>query len=188
LWTKRKTDSFYHEVPFTKIARLWPQRGTILDIGCAAGLHVPLFLGIGRHVKYHGLDISREFLKDAQRRYPQLPFTEGDISDLSHFKPRTFSGFWAGSVLMHVPFEQWKTMFATLESRMKPGSYGYLSLPIAHPNPDLKFDDVRHFTILSEAEQKKFLRQRGYKIKFSGKMDGFTQNDVWRWYIVELPQ
>jgi SAM-dependent methyltransferase len=186
-WTKRKTDSFYLEEQFTKISKLWPRGGTILDIGCAAGIHVPLFLGIGRHVKYHGFDISREFLKDARRRYPHLPFTEGDVSNISILKPKTFSGFWAGSVVMHVPIEYWNSMFSNIEARMKPGSYGYLSLPIMHPNANENEGDTRHFTLLNEGQQRKFLESRKYRVVHSGKMNGFTSTNAWRWYIVQLP-
>jgi len=187
-WTQRKTNSFYLEKQFRKINKLWPSRGTILDIGCAGGIHIPMFLGIGRHLKYHGLDNSKQFIKTASSRYPQLNFTVGSITDQKLFKSKQFSGFFANSVLMHVPFIDWDEMFTNIERIMKPGSYGYLSLPITHPNPNLNdAEDVRHFTILSEPEQKQYLKSRNYKIVASGGFDGFSKQDIWRWYIVKLP-
>ncbi|MFN3188462.1 MAG: class I SAM-dependent methyltransferase [Candidatus Paceibacteria bacterium] len=186
-WTERKTNSFYYEKEFTKLASLWPAKSKILDIGCAAGIHVPLFLGIGRHVKYEGTDISKQFLKDAQRRYPQLPFFEEDIATGGNIKSNQYGGFWAANVLMHIPFELWDAMFANLERIVKAGRYGFLTLPTAHPNPE-DTTDTRHFTFLPADKQKKYLKERGWKIIKSGSTDGFTQKDIWRWYIVQLPK
>lgn len=185
-WTKRKTDSFYLEKQFRKISKLWPAKGVILDIGCAGGIHIPMFLGIGRHLKYHGLDSSKQFIKTASSRYPQLNFTVGSITDEKLFKAKQFSGFFANSVLMHIPIEDWDAMFSNIERMVKPGSYGYLSLPLEHPNPNPE-EDTRHFTILSEPEQKQYLKSRGYKIVTSGGFSGFNKPDIWRWYIVKLP-
>ncbi len=188
LWTERKTHSFHHEAPFTKMVKQWPERAHILDIGCAHGIHVPLFLGIGRKLKYTGIDISKSFLKIASRRYPQLTFLKADISKSGELPKKKFDGFWAAAVLMHVPREQWDEMFAGIQAHMKPGALGYLTLPTAHPSGTPTEGDVRHFTILTEAEQRDYLKQKGWKIKSSGSLDGFTSENVWRWYIVELPK
>lgn len=187
-WVQKKTDSFFHEKQFTKMVSLWPQRGTILDIGCAHGTHVPLFLGIGRHLSYVGIDISSVFIKIAKRRYPQLDFSIADIANEKELPSKKFSGFIAISVLMHVPFELWDTMFTNIEKRMKPGSYGYVVLPTTHPSGHMKTEsDTRHFTILSKTEQKKYFKTRGWKIVSTGTTDGFTVKSAWQWYIVQLP-
>lgn len=187
-WTERKTHSFHHEVPFTKILKLWPERGNILDIGCAHGIHVPLFLGIGRKLKYTGIDISSAFLKIAKRRYPQLIFNQADIADRSTLPSGKFSGFFAAAVLMHIPYQSWDSMFSNIESKMQSGAYGYISLPVAHPSGQPNADDTRHFTILDESKQRNYFKARGWKIVNSGEIDGFISKNVWRWYIVELPK
>jgi trans-aconitate methyltransferase len=187
IWTDKKTSSFHHEQSFTKIVSLWPQKGTIIDIGCAHGIHVPMFLGIGRYLKYYGIDISPAFLKIAKRRYPQLSFAPGDIADKSTLPKKKFDGFWAAAVLMHIPFTQWDEMFLNIESLSKSGSYGYVALPVAHPNIVPNPNDTRHFTILNEDEQRAYIKNRGWKIKSAGVLDGFTTESVWRWYIVQLP-
>jgi trans-aconitate methyltransferase len=188
-WTDRKTNSFYHESQFKKLVKLWPEKGAIIDIGCAHGIHVPLFLGIGRKLKYYGVDISATFLKIATSRYPQLTFAKANIADKTSLPKKKFDGFMAAAVLMHVPHQQWDEMFENLESLSKPGSYGYVTLPVSHPNGDREVQhDTRHFTLLTDAEQKAYLKQRGWNIKASGISDGFTQEAIWRWYIVELPR
>jgi trans-aconitate methyltransferase len=187
IWTDKKTNAFHHEKQFTKLVGLWPQKGRIIDIGCANGTCTPMFLGIGRHLSYHGIDNSAAFLKIAKRRYPQLPFEFGDIADKKTLPSKKFDGFWAAAVLMHIPFSQWDEMFLNLEGLCKPGSYGYVALPVAHPNKVPADDDTRHFTILSESEQRAYMKNRGWKIKHAGTLDGFTTESVWRWYIVQLP-
>ena len=111
LWVDTKTNSFVHEKPFQKLVTLWPEKGRIVDIGCAGGIHVPLFLGIGRKLKYHGIDISTFFLKVASRRYPQLNFSLGNIADGTTLPKVKYEGFFASAILMHVPFSYWDTMF-----------------------------------------------------------------------------
>ena len=186
-WTNTKTNSFYHEKQFTKIVSLWPEKGTIIDIGCAYGIHVPLFLGIGRHLKYIGIDISKSFLKLATRYYPQLNFQEGNISDIDVLPKKKFDGFFAAAVLMHVPFEHWDVTFENIEKINKSGSFGYITLPVTHPSKNIEPSDARHFTIIPEDEQRTYLKSHGWKIKHSGTMDGSSSKAVWRWYIVELP-
>lgn len=187
-WTDRKTHSFHHEKQFQKILSRWPQQGAIIDIGCAHGIHVPLFLGMGRKLKYLGIDISTNFLKTARRRYPQLTFLKADIADTQTLPKKKFDGFWAAAVLMHVPHELWNQMFTNIEHIIKPGGFGYISLPIAHPSGESRdSNDVRHFTILTETEQRVFLKQRKWRVVSSGTIDGFTSENVWRWYIVQLP-
>jgi 2-polyprenyl-3-methyl-5-hydroxy-6-metoxy-1,4-benzoquinol methylase len=185
LWTSQKTDSFYHELAFKKILSLWPEKASIIDIGCAGGVHVPLFLGMGHKLRYFGIDISKSFLKIATRRYPKLTFAQGNILDKESLPKKKFDGFWAAAVLMHVPFEKWDEMFSNLESVIKPNSFGYLSLPTEHPSID-KTNDTRHFTCLSPEEQINYIKGRGWKIKSKGVVKQYNKESIWHWYIVQL--
>lgn len=187
VWTDTKTNSFHHEKAFTIFSALFKEKNKIIDIGCAWGIHVPLFLGIGRKLKYEGFDISKPFLKLAKRRYPQLTFYQADISEKKSLPKKKYDGFWAGAVLMHIPYEDWDQMFKNIESITKKGAYGYLSLPTAHPSGKDANSDQRHFTLLNEKEQKSELRKQGWKIIKSGIIDGFQKDKIWKWYIVKLP-
>lgn len=187
-WEQRHTNPFHSERPFSIFATLLPKGAQVLDIGCAAGIHVPMFLGIGHHLKYTGLDVSKAFLKTARRRYPHLPFLEGDVSDPKTLPKQTFHGFWASSVLMHIPREDWPALGTTINALMRPSAIGYLCLPISRPsaNPETG-EDPRHFTVFEEKEERALLRSFGWKIRKSGVLDGTRRNSDWRWYIVELP-
>ena len=186
-WINDKTNSFFYEKQFAKLFTLWKPKAKILYIGCAGGVLVPLFLGIGRHTKYQGLDICQKFIKISQSRYPQLKFNLGDIADSRTLPKTKFDGFAAVGVLMHIPFAQWDETFANIENIMKSDTIGFITLPTEHPrqNPD---EDPRHFTILEKSEQQNYFKKRGWKIKASGTSNGFTKNNIWQWYIVELPK
>ncbi len=189
-WLNLKTNSFYNEAPFRKLLTFLPQKGTVLDIGCAAGVHVPLFLGIGRHLSYEGIDISRTFIKVAKARYPQLPFRVADVADADSLpKPKKkYVGFFAASTLQHVPFELWDTMFSNIESITVKGGCGFISLPTEHTTTNKDETDTRHFTILSPEEHITYFKNRGYRIRAKGIHDGYAKQAIWRWYIVELPK
>jgi len=186
-WIEKKTHSFHHEKPFTTFNSLLKNKATVIDIGCAAGIHVPLFLGIGRKLRYEGLDIARSFVNIAKRRYPQLTFYQADISDLKSLPKKKYDAFWAGAVLMHIPLEDWGQMFHNIEKLTKKGAIGYLSLPIVHPSADKHSADQRHFTLMAEKEQIKIIKRQGWTIIKKGTMDGYTKTGIWKWYIVRLP-
>lgn len=189
-WAGRKTNSFYHQNEFEQLCTYLPAHtGSVIDIGCAWGIHVPLFLGIGRHLAYHGIDISESFLHLARRRYPQLDFTQGDIAERSSLPHNnTYDGFLAVSILMHLPFDLWDTAFHNIETLCAPGAHGYLTLPTAHPSGDSAKDDSRYFEILSAEEQRAYLASRNWHILENGSKDGFSEKDIWQWYIVALPE
>ncbi len=186
-WASRKTDSFYHEKQFTKFASKLKKGARVLDIGCAWGIHVPLFLGIGRFFRYEGIDISTSFLKLATRRYPQLSFSLANIADKNTLPKKRYDGFISVAVLMHIPFTLWDIAFSNIESLSKPGAIGYVSLPTEHPSGQQKDADTRHFTLLTAEEQRAYFKKRGWKILHSGTCDGYTVENIWRWYIVQLP-
>lgn len=185
LWTARKTHSFHHEKQFRQFVSLLPKRASVIDIGCAAGIHVPLFLGIGRFLRYHGIDVSKKFLSTATQRYPQLTFTHADITDRKSLPRKKFDGFFAAAVLMHTPLQDWPCMFENIASITKPGAIGYITLPIEHPSGENATTDPRHFTLLTPREQQKHITEHGWTILHKGTLDGFTKKGVWRWYIVQ---
>ena len=187
LWSASKTNSFYQEEPFRKFVKYLKMGNSVLDIGCSHGVHVPLFLGIGRDLKYEGLDISKKFLSISISRYPQLKFIYGDISDKKTLPNKKYDAFWAAMVLMHIPEENWSAMLDNLERLVKNGGIGYLTLPKERPYPESKIDR-RHFNLF---DNKKFLRiakERKWKILNSGKLLSSNKKTEWLWYIIRLPK
>lgn len=182
-WTSKKTDSFHHELPFRKFEKLLKKGNRVLDIGCAYGIHVPLFLGIGRKLKYEGIDISKSMIKIAKSRYPQLPFS---VADIAGYKPKKkFDAFWASAILMHIPEDERDEVLSSLEHILKPGAVGYLTLPVIRPNPENE-NDQRHFTLYSKDEFSKLAKSRKWKILSSGNLEGSAGNLTWNWFLIKI--
>lgn len=184
-WSERRVNSFFHEDRFRKFVTYFRRKDRILDIGCAFGIHVPLFLGIGSRLRYYGIDISKNMLKMAESRYPQLPFHYGNIADARTLPREKFDGFWAAAVLMHIPEKNWPMMLENIEKTMKKKAIGFMTLPIEKPGP-LRKGDKRHFTLFPGKQLETLLVSRGWKIMERGALTG-SNGQPWRWLIVKLP-
>ncbi len=186
-WSQKHSDPFYHEKDFRFFKSYIHPNASVVDIGCAAGRHVPLFLGIGKGLKYHGIDIAQKFIKIASQRYPQLPFTLGNIADRATLPKKRFDAFLALAILMHLPLSLWDSAFANIEHITKTGAYGYIMLPAQRPPTVTPLDDPRHFTLLSEKEQIAYMKNRGWKIVRKFKHATGPNKAGWVGYIVQLP-
>lgn len=184
-WAMAKTHSFYSEKEFRKFVSFAKTGAKIIDIGCGHGRGVPLFLGIGRKLKYKGLDISKKFLKIARSRYPQLKFYQGNLLEKKTLPKKKYGGFWAAATLQHVPEKDWPTMFDNIESILNKRAAGYFSLPDDRPDR-LPAEDPRYFTVLPTSQIKKILAKRGWKILATGILPATRGTTIWRWYIVRI--
>jgi len=184
-WSENKVNSFWHEPQFHKFVKYFKKGDKIIDIGCANGIHIPLFLGVGRHLKYEGLDISAKMLAIASSRYPQLKFFRADILASRNLPKKKYSGFWAAAVLMHIPEGDWPRLLSDIERLIRPGGVGYLTLPRRRPNPGSQRDH-RFFSYWTSDKIKSFLEQRDWKILRHGDMP--ERNAGWFWTIVQLPK
>lgn len=184
-WADIKTHSFWHEGNFRKFIKYFKSSDKIIELGSAHGICVPLFLGIGRHLNYTGVDISKSLLAIARRRYPHLKFKESNILDYSTLPKDTFDGFWASAIMMHIPEEDWPKMLENIEKIIKPGGVGYITLPQRRPNPASK-KDQRYFSFWNLIKLNKFIELRGWKILQHGKMPDRVAR--WQWFIVKLPK
>ncbi len=184
-WTSKKTNSFFHEEGFRRFHAQLKDGDAVLDIGCAYGIHVPLFLGIGRNLSYEGFDLSENMIAIARSRYPQLQFSVADLLSPETLPQKKFEGFFAAAVLMHIPEEQWGTMLSTIEGLSRPGAIGYFTMPSARPN-EASEEDQRHFSIIPKEKLQAMLIARSWEFIETG---GFPDDPrgIWNWYLVRLP-
>lgn len=183
-WSDTKTHSFWQEDQFRQFVKYLKKGNTVLDIGSAWGIHVPLFLGIGRNLKYEGMDISTNMISIARRRFPQLKFYEADVSKRKELPKKKYNAFWASAVLMHVDESDWDSMLFNIESVIKPGGVGYMTLPKRRPNKSFK-NDKRSFSYWTPKKAEKYFEDRGWKIIEAGNMPARTAG--WLWVLVRLP-
>ncbi len=187
-WASTHSNSFHHEKEFVYLKNLLKPKASVIDIGCAGGVLVPLFLGIGKGLRYHGIDIAKKFITISQRHYPHLIFTEGNIAERNTLPHKKFDTFIATAVLMHLPYTEWNVAYSNIEHLTKPGAYGYVVLPENRPPLAVQSTDTRHFTLLSEKEQTAFMKNRGWKIIKKFKHATGSNKANWIGYIVQLPE
>ena len=184
-WMATKNNSFFHQPQFERWLRFFHPRDKILDIGCAGGVHVPLFLGLGRKLRYEGIDSSRAMLAIARRRYPQLTFHLGDISQGTVLPRQHYAGFWAAAVLMHIPPSQWPQLFTNLKRLVRPGGVGYITLPDRFPVVD---EAGRYFSRWTRKQVRAMLKAERCQLLADGDLGSRAPGHHWRWYLIRLPR
>lgn len=96
-----------------------PSGGKVLDAGCGSGRDTGLFNEKG--FKVTGLDISRNLLEEAKKRYKGIDFVEGDMLKLP-FKDNTFDATWAHAAIVHFEEDgQVKMALSELHRTLKSG-------------------------------------------------------------------
>ena len=94
-----------------------PEGGTVLDLGCGAGLVTAELTTRARVV---GVDISAGQLELARRNAPAARFVRADMVDLA-FAPASFDAVVAFWTLIHVPREVHASLLARIHGWLKPG-------------------------------------------------------------------
>lgn len=104
-WAATHADSFHDEKEFRVLMHYLTPKASVIDIGCASGTLVPLFLGIGKGLKYYGIDIAKKFINIASRRYPQLSFIEGKLLTSPHCQRKNLMHFSHAQLSCIFPFQ-----------------------------------------------------------------------------------
>jgi ubiquinone/menaquinone biosynthesis C-methylase UbiE len=76
-------------------------KGTrVVDLGCGSGIFTHLLAQSGYDCV--GLDISGKLIAVGRRKYPHIPFVQGDIEELP-FRSESFDGALLSGVVHHLP-------------------------------------------------------------------------------------
>jgi len=95
-----------------------PEGGTVLDLGCGAGL---VTADLTTRARVVGVDISAGQLELARRNAPAARFVRADMVDLA-FAPASFDAVVAFWTLIHVPREVHASLLARIHGWLKPGA------------------------------------------------------------------
>ncbi|HKI29725.1 MAG TPA: class I SAM-dependent methyltransferase [Actinomycetota bacterium] len=95
-----------------------PEGGTVLDLGCGAGL---VTADLTTRARVVGVDISAGQLELARRNAPAARFVRADMVDPA-FAPASFDAVVAFWTLIHVPREVHASLLARIHGWLKPGA------------------------------------------------------------------
>lgn len=108
-----------------------PAGGTVLDLGCGAGL--PSTAVLARHFEVTGIDISDEQIRRARANVPEARFVVGDFASSSF--DHAFDGITALYSIAHIPREEHGELLRRIASWLVPGGLFLASLE-ATDSPD----------------------------------------------------
>lgn len=75
---------------------------SLLEIGCSSGFYSEVFDIAGMKLQYTGYDYSAAFIRLAKDKYPDIPFSVNDATDLD-CADETFDVVVSGCCLLHIP-------------------------------------------------------------------------------------
>ena len=112
----------------TELMQLLPVGGSVLDLGCGAG--VPSTRTLAETFAVVGADISDVQIGLARRNVPKATFIRGDVLELA-FPDATFDGVAAFLyAISHIPREEHSRVFELVKRWLRPGGVFLASLGI----------------------------------------------------------
>ena len=104
---------------------LLPAGGSVLDLGCGAG--VPSTRSLAERFRVVGADISDVQIGLARENVPTATFIRADLLDLA-FPDGTFDGIVAFYSISHLPREEHPQLFSRIKRWLRPGGMFLASL------------------------------------------------------------
>ena len=104
-----------------ELAGLLPAGGTVLDLGCGAG--IPATRELTDHgLRVAGVDFSAVQLARARRLVPAASLVRADMTAL-HLRPASLDAVVSFYALIHVPLADQRALFPRIRSWLRPGGY-----------------------------------------------------------------
>ncbi|MEP6641440.1 MAG: class I SAM-dependent methyltransferase [Gaiellales bacterium] len=111
----------------TRFIELLPPSGSVLDLGCGAG--VPSTKALARTFHVVGADISEAQITLARRNVPDAEFVRADLLDLD-FPDASFDGVTAFYSISHIPREEHAQVFSLVRRWLRPRGVFLASLGV----------------------------------------------------------
>jgi len=108
-------------------ARSLPRGGTVLDVGCGAGVPVAEAL-IDDGFLVHGIDASPTLAAEFRRRFPRAPLA-CEAVEHSRFFDRTFDGVVAVGLIFLLPAEAQRATLHKVAGALNPGGRFLFTAP-----------------------------------------------------------
>ena len=168
--------------------RLIPEKGRILDAGCGIGTDSAYIKSRGFNVI--GIDLSKEMLKLAKQKFPEINFKLMDIREL-HFQPNSFDGIFASFSLIHIPKKEVFPILKKFYNMLKENGVIYIALHEGKPEEvfidEPLYPDMKLFlNIFSYEEIKDLLIKSKFKIirKYDRKPESNVELNFKKLFII----
>ena len=106
----------YFRTFLARVLERIPEGGTVLDLGCGAGL---VTADLTRHARVVAVDRSAGQLGLARRNAPDATLVRADMTDVA-FAPRSFDAVVAFWTLIHVPRDVHASLLARIRTWLRP--------------------------------------------------------------------
>jgi len=101
-WENRQSPALEY-LDFLKTLDKYPEGKKLVDVGCASGIEVGEFQKLG--LKADGVDVSEEFIKEAQENFPDSHFVAAKAEELP-FKKGSYDIVFSINTLFHTDIEK----------------------------------------------------------------------------------
>lgn len=181
-WDAQNISREYHRDVFAKFKQLLPV-GKILEIGVGGGRDARELISMG--YEYVGVDISDGLLEIARENNPGVSFLHQSVYELS-FEPKSFDGFWASAVLLHVPKDKIDKALQRIHDVVRDDGIGFISLHYGE-GEGIKTSEKgdRYFAYYTYPEFIKVLRRNRFDVIESIQKDQ-ESGKTWLYFIVRV--
>lgn len=126
-WAQQRASVFFEKAWLDRFIALLPAQGTVLDLGCGAGLPIAEYL-IESGFALTGVDASSTMIELSRTRFPKADWVETDMRALS--LPKTFDGIVAWDSFFHLTPDAQRATLPILIKHLNVG--GAVLLTIGH--------------------------------------------------------
>jgi SAM-dependent methyltransferase len=152
--------------------------GTVLDLGCGAGL---VTAEVTRHARVVAIDISAGQLELAKRNAPDATLVRADMTDVT-FAPRSFDAVVAFWSLIHVPRESHRSLIARIHAWLKPGgvfagTLGSGDNPAEHEQDF--FGAPMYWSHFDGDANRTLLREAGFQLLEADEIEDEGETPLW---------
>lgn len=158
------TETKLMQYQLSKFASILPG-SKVLDAGC----------GCGRDVDYMkedsldaiGIDLSKEIIKEAKKKYPKSKFKLMDFRKMS-FKKESFDGIWSMAGLIHTNRKEMPKVLKEFSRVLKKNGIIYLAVVEGEGEEEIRKEkyenEPRIYVYFKQDEIEKYLEKAGFQV------------------------
>ncbi len=173
----RGTETYFRGF-LDRLLALIPDEGSVLDLGCGAGL---IAAELATRSRVVGVDRSMRQLQLARTRAPSVALVRGDIAEIE-FAPYAFDAVCAFWSLIHVPRHLQEGVFTRIHTWLRPGGLFAGTLG-SGDNPDERQEDFfgtpMYWSHHDAQTNRRFLEAAGFRLLQADEIEDEGETPLW---------